>query len=73
MITHYRSRSKGLTPIAKMHDEHLTRTIANPAPGTDAVTMAALKAEQARRAGQPAPTAPKTMSGMEAYRKVFGR
>lgn len=74
MVTHYRSRSKGLTPIAKMHDEHLARTIANPAPGTDAATMDALKAEQARRAGNPAPapSSARKVSGSEAYRKVFG-
>lgn len=70
MITHYPSRSKGLTPIAKMHDEHLARAIANPAAGTDAATMAALQAEQARRGGEPKPV---TVSAASAYQKVFGR
>jgi hypothetical protein len=73
VITHYRSASKGLTPIKAMHDEHLARAIANPAPGNDALTLAALKAEQARRAGNPADTkGPKMVSAASAYSRVFG-
>jgi hypothetical protein len=50
MPTHYHSKSQGLMAIKDMNDFHLSAAIAKlaTAPGTS-TTLAALRAEQARR------------------------
>lgn len=71
-LTHYPS-SKGLIPFGDMHDAHLANAIAKLARShQDARMLAALKHEAAQRTGRTPDTKPKTMSGAEAYMKVFG-
>lgn len=72
-ITHYRSSDGRSTRISDMHDAHLANAIAKLAKShRDASMLAALKHEATQRTGRAQDAKPKTMSGAEAYMKVFG-